>query len=89
MEVAYVKNQRLETCDMKRRLHILLEVSMVLEHAQEYIHLIESIFLTYQKDNKCSIHKTRPRVCRKFFCTDNNFKSMIDKINEYKNKLLT
>jgi Fe-S-cluster containining protein len=43
----------------------------------------------YQKDNKCSIHKTRPAVCRKFFCIDNNFKSMIDKINEYKNKLST
>ena len=41
----------------------------------------------YQKDNKCSIHKTRPEVCRKFFCTDSNFKSMIEKINEYKNKL--
>jgi len=41
----------------------------------------------YQKDNKCSIHKTRPEVCKKFFCTDPSFKSMTEKIDEYKNKL--
>jgi len=41
----------------------------------------------YQKDNKCSIHKKRPIVCRNFYCTSKNkrFKSMIEKIN--KNKL--
>ncbi len=38
----------------------------------------------YQKDNKCSIHKTRPEVCRKFFCTDPNFETMNKKIKDYK-----
>lgn len=41
----------------------------------------------YQKDNKCSIHETRPEVCKKFFCIDPSFKSMIEKIKEYKKKL--
>ena len=71
---------------------------VVLEYAQEYtrfkkwivdfVHWLETkgIFPTYQKDNKCSIHETRPEVCRKFFCTDPSFKSMICKIDEYKNK---
>ena len=42
----------------------------------------------YLKEGKCSIHKTRPESCRKFFCTskDKGFKTMIDKINERKNQ---
>lgn len=38
----------------------------------------------YLKDGKCSIHKTRPKSCRGFFCTSKNkkFKIMIDKIKE-------
>ena len=37
----------------------------------------------YLKNKKCSIHKIRPRACRKFFCTSKSrkFKTMIDKIN--------
>ncbi len=43
----------------------------------------------YQEDNRCSIHKTRPQSCRNFFCTSNDskFKTMIAKINDYKNTL--
>jgi len=40
----------------------------------------------YLKGNKCSIHKTRPKSCRAFFCAskDKTFKTMIDKIKEIK-----
>jgi len=40
----------------------------------------------YLKDGKCSIHKTKPVACRKFFCTSKNkaFKGMIHDINERK-----
>ena len=38
----------------------------------------------YQKDNKCSIHDTRPKACRNFFCTDPNFESMNKKIRDHK-----
>jgi len=42
----------------------------------------------YLKENKCSIHKDRPRVCRAFFCEskDPEFKEMVIKVNEYKRK---
>ena len=42
----------------------------------------------YLKDNKCSIHKTRPAVCKKFFCNSKNpqFKVMIEMINKVKAK---
>ncbi len=39
---------------------------------------------TYLKDGKCSIHGTRPRACRNFFCSDPNFESMNKKIREHK-----
>ena len=41
----------------------------------------------YLKDSKCSIHESRPKVCRAFFCTSKNkaFKGMIEDINERKN----
>jgi Fe-S-cluster containining protein len=37
----------------------------------------------YLKNNKCSIHQTRPQVCRGFFCTSNSpkYSSMISQIN--------
>jgi Fe-S-cluster containining protein len=40
----------------------------------------------YQRNNQCSIHKTRPQSCRNFFCTskDPKFKTMIAKIKDYK-----
>ncbi|MBU0666220.1 MAG: YkgJ family cysteine cluster protein [Nanoarchaeota archaeon] len=40
----------------------------------------------YLKDKKCTIHNTRPKVCRKFFCTSDKeeFKEMIIKINRVK-----
>jgi len=40
----------------------------------------------YLKDNKCSIHKDKPKACQKFFCKskDPQFASMIKKIEEYK-----
>jgi len=40
----------------------------------------------YLKGGKCSIHKTRPKSCRSFYCTSKNpkFKSMIKLINDYK-----
>jgi len=43
----------------------------------------------YLKDAKCSIHETRPKSCRNFFCTskDKGFKTMIDKITKEKNIL--
>ena len=41
----------------------------------------------YLKNKKCSIHKTRPEACRKFFCTDPKFKTMIEKIKDYKSSL--
>ena len=39
-------------------------------------------------DGKCSIHADRPNSCRNFFCSSDNpqFKNMISKIKEYKNK---
>jgi len=38
----------------------------------------------YLRVNKCSIHKTRPQVCREFFCTSKlkRFKKMIKQINQ-------
>jgi Fe-S-cluster containining protein len=40
----------------------------------------------YLKDNKCSIHATRPKVCRAFFCTskEEKFQDMIKMVNEVK-----
>lgn len=40
----------------------------------------------YLIKGKCSIHKTRPRSCRNFFCTDTKFKTMIKKIEKHKQK---
>ena len=42
----------------------------------------------YLKKGKCSIHQTRPKSCRGFFCTSKNkqFKGMIEKINKFKIK---
>lgn len=42
----------------------------------------------YLSNKKCSIHNTRPRVCRHFFCTSQNkkFKGMIEIINKEKTK---
>ena len=39
----------------------------------------------YLKDGKCSIHDTRPKACREFFCTSKNkkFKAMIEEIKNY------
>jgi len=41
----------------------------------------------YLKSNICSIHKTRPQVCRKFYCTSKatKFKTMIDSIEKKRN----
>ena len=38
----------------------------------------------YLKENKCSIHKTRPQVCREFFCDSKlkKFKKMIVEIKK-------
>lgn len=38
----------------------------------------------YLKENKCSIHKTRPQACRNFFCTSKSkkFEKMIKQIKE-------
>ncbi len=38
----------------------------------------------YLKENKCSIHKTRPRSCREFFCTSKlkKFGKMIEQIKK-------
>lgn len=40
----------------------------------------------YLEDGNCSIHKTRPKACREFFCSSENpkFETMIKKINEKK-----
>jgi len=40
----------------------------------------------YLKDKKCSIHYSRPKSCRNFFCDskDPQFKTMIEKINKFK-----
>ena len=40
----------------------------------------------YLKNNKCSIHKTRPQVCREFFCDskEEKYKGMIGEIKERK-----
>jgi Fe-S-cluster containining protein len=42
----------------------------------------------YLKDKICSIHKTRPQVCRGFFCNSEKeqFKDMITQINLVKQK---
>ena len=42
----------------------------------------------YLKDNKCSIHKTRPKVCTEFFCEskEEKFQGMVKEI-ELKKKL--
>ena len=47
-------------------------------------HLDESCI--YLQDGKCSIHDTRPQVCRAFFCKSKDpwFQSMIEKIMKYK-----
>ena len=41
----------------------------------------------YLKENKCSIHKIRPQVCRPFFCLSKakRFESMIVEIKKYMN----
>jgi Fe-S-cluster containining protein len=38
----------------------------------------------YLKNNICSIHKTRPQVCKDFFCSSKNkkFKNMIEIIKK-------
>jgi len=38
----------------------------------------------YLKKNKCSIHETRPQVCREFFCASKlkKFQGMIDQIEK-------
>ena len=40
----------------------------------------------YLKDNKCSIHPTRPKACRDFFCAskDKTYKHMIDMVKAHK-----
>lgn len=42
----------------------------------------------YLENNSCSIHKTRPEVCREFFCTSKEpkFQGMIEEIRKAKNK---
>ena len=42
----------------------------------------------YLKDNKCSIHKERPRSCMNFFCDskEDGFQKMIEEIQNYKKK---
>lgn len=42
----------------------------------------------YLENNNCSIHKTRPQVCRKFFCTSKakQFKEMIEQIENANSK---
>ena len=39
----------------------------------------------YLKENKCSIHKTRPQACKEFFCSSKlkRFKKMIRLIKKY------
>ncbi len=41
----------------------------------------------YLKDNQCSIHKNRPKVCREFFCNSKakKWQGMIKEINEFEN----
>ena len=38
----------------------------------------------YLREKKCSIHKTRPQVCREFFCTSKleKFRKMIEQIEK-------
>ena len=58
--------------------------------AQEYgAHVLskqEDGSCIYLKDNLCSIHNDRPKVCRKFFCNSTNpeFKGMINQVNAEK-----
>ena len=42
----------------------------------------------YLKNNRCSIHKTRPEACREFFCDskEERFQDMIEDIRRVKGK---
>ncbi|MFH1561442.1 MAG: YkgJ family cysteine cluster protein [Patescibacteria group bacterium] len=42
----------------------------------------------YLKNNKCSIHQTRPQACQRFLCTSKskNFKRMIELIEKKRSK---
>ena len=42
----------------------------------------------YLKDNLCSIHTKRPKVCREFYCDseEEKFKGMVKEVKEYKSK---
>ena len=44
----------------------------------------------YLENQLCTIHKTRPLVCRKFFCTSKNkkFKEMVKIIDKHKSYAL-
>ncbi len=44
---------------------------------------------TYLQKGKCSIHLTRPQVCRQFFCNseDENFQGMIEDIKNKKTEM--
>lgn len=44
----------------------------------------------YLRENKCSIHKIRPQICREFFCTSKlkKFRKMIKQIGIIKKKML-
>lgn len=44
---------------------------------------------SYLKNKKCSIHNTRPKVCRAFFCNskEEQFKDMIKDVKEKKESL--
>lgn len=44
----------------------------------------------YLNDKKCSIHSTRPFVCRQFFCNSQNkrFSGMVKLIKQVKEKLI-
>jgi Fe-S-cluster containining protein len=60
------------------------------EEAQEYganvLSKNEDGSCIYLKENLCSIHDSRPKVCRKFFCNSTNpkFQDMIRQVNEEK-----
>ena len=43
----------------------------------------------YLKKNKCSIHATRPQVCKEFFCTSKlkKFRKMIEQIEKKQTSL--
>lgn len=44
----------------------------------------------YLKNKKCSIHKTRPLICREFFCNSKKeqYQDMIRQVNEVKRRML-